>query len=484
MRGEGPRLITKPVSRTPVLVVGAGPTGAVLALELARHGVPSLVVERASRPPRHPELNLVGAHTLDLLRRLGVAERILADGLDPGGHDTAVWSRSIGRRPVVTAPLPPPDQQRSDEPRVLVTGTDLVTRLRDAARAHPLIDLREGWIFTDLRLEADGAVATLLDGHTRTRHTVTAEHLAGCDGARSTVRRCLGVPLDEALTAAHYYTISFRSEHLAQRFPQPATLIADGISLTRCSGPGMWLGHLPLDRADADTADPIALLHSKLPAALGASQILEVSQWHDPLGVARTYRRGSAYLAGQSAHALHPPSITVDTCLGDAVDLGWKLAAAVHRWGGPALLDSYEQERRPLAVRDRKLISRGLATQRRFGRLVAAGASRERLAGVLREQPRDPGVRQPPLPADRLGPQFTLVDLTGSGQGRSLVDSAHRRGVPMTHLALDDAALRDRWPARLLLVRPDQLVAWQWGGEVSDWDVVLDRVTGRPPRIT
>ncbi|BCJ41104.1 FAD-dependent oxidoreductase [Actinoplanes ianthinogenes] len=471
-----------PTPRTPVLVVGAGPTGAVLALELARHGVPSLVVERASRPPRHPELNLVGGHTLDLLRRLGVAEALLAAGLDPDGHDTTVWSRSIGRRPVATAP----DRPRPDDPRVLVTGTDLAVRLRDAARAHPLIDLREGWIFTDLRLEGGGAVATLLDGHTGTRHSVPADHLAGCDGAQSTVRRCLGVPMDETLTTAHYYTIQFRSDHLARRFPQPATLVADGISLTRCSGPGMWLGHLPLDRGDAETADPIALLHSKLPAALAASQILEVSQWPDPLGVARTYRQGAAYLAGQAAHTLHPPSVAADTCLGDAVDLGWKLAATLGRWAGPALLDSYEQDRRPHAVRDRRLLSRELATRRRFGRLAAAGASRERLAGVLlRDQLRNAGSGAPPrLPTDRLGPQFTLVDVTGSGRGRSLVDTARARGIPMTYLAADDAPLRDRVPGRLLLVRPDQLVAWQSAGDASDWDSVLDRVTGCPPRIT
>ncbi|WIM94366.1 FAD-dependent monooxygenase [Actinoplanes oblitus] len=479
-------MISTTVSRTPVLVVGAGPTGAVLALELARHGVPSLVVERASRPPHHPELNLVGGHTLDLLRRLGVAERILAAGLDPDGHDTAVWSRSIGRRPVATAPLPPPDRPGADGPGVLVTGTDLVVRLREAARAHPLVDLREGWIFTDLRPVTGGAVATLLDGHTGIRHTVAADHLAGCDGARSTVRRCLSVPMDETLTSGHYYTIQFRSEHLARRFPRPATLIADGIALTRCSGPGMWLGHLPLDDPDAETADPIALLHSKLPDALAASQILEVTQWPDPLGVARTYRRGAAYLAGQAAHTLHPPSITVDTCLGDAADLGWKIAATVHRWAGPGLLDSYERDRRPHAVRDRGLLSRELATRRRFGRLAAAGASRERLAGVLRrDELRHAGAGTPPrLPTDWLGPQFTLVDATESGSGRALVATARTRGIPMTHLAVADAPPRNRWPDRLVLIRPDQLVAWQSAGETADWDGVLDRVTGRPPRIT
>jgi 2-polyprenyl-6-methoxyphenol hydroxylase-like FAD-dependent oxidoreductase len=212
-----------PHFRTRVLVVGAGQSGCVLALELARHGVPSVVLERASRPPRRAELTL----------------------------------------------------------------------LRAAVHDHPLIDLREGWTFTGLRLEPDRTVATVIDRGTRARHVFEAEYLAGCDGGPSTVRRCLDVPLEDAL---------------------------------------------PVD----------------------VSRILDVPPWDGALGIARHYRRGPAFLVGESAHRFHPPSRSTALCLGDAADLGKKLAAVLTGGGVPGLLDSYEQERRPLAVLEREALVRDI----------------------------------------------------------------------------------------------------------------------------
>jgi hypothetical protein len=265
-----------------------------------------------------------------------------------------------------------------------------------------------------------------------------------------------------------------------------------------------------------------------------------MTQWDDGLGVATAYRRGAAYLAGEAAHRFAPPGANVDTCIGDAVDLGWKLAAAINGWGGPALLSSYQSERRERALLDRELLSRALETRRRFRRLAAAGASREFLADVLSQEPPQvdtsgtglasgpaaspvvwrapgdcplgstsgrggpldstsgrgsrqrstaattlPGARPPAvrLPDgdqlfDRLGPQFTLVDLTDEATGTPLVASARARGIPMTHLRVTDAAVRSSWDSRLVLVRPDQHVAWRTDGTPSDWDVVLDVVTG------
>ncbi len=520
-----------PELRTPVLVVGAGPAGCVLALELAHHGVPSMVVERTSRPPRHPELNLVSGRGMELLRRLGLAERLRAVGIDPDSPPSVVWSRAIDQPPVLVTPVPSANELRRRyardtngsapvEPYVLLSGSDLATRLREVVRDHQLIDLREGWTFTDLRLEPGRTVATVVDGSARTRHLIEAEYLAGCDGAQSTVRRCLGVPLEDAITPAHHCTVYFRSESLAHPFPAPSTIIADGMALTRRGGSDLWIGHLPLDRGDTAVTDPVALLQRRLGISVEISQIEGVTQWDEALGIARNYQRGTAYLVGQSAHRFHPPSDTVDTCLGDAVDLGWKLAAALRRWGGPGLLGSYEGERRQRAVLEREMLSRSLEARYRFGRLVASGASRDDLADVLRDEPpqmdpagiapsgeyatssvvwRDnpappvattrPGARLPAVRLtggrqlfDLLGPQFTLLDLTERQDGRCLVEVARRRKIPMTHLSLTDAALRADWQSRLLLVRPDQHVAWRANEPPSDWDGVLDVVTGHRPQ--
>jgi 2-polyprenyl-6-methoxyphenol hydroxylase-like FAD-dependent oxidoreductase len=515
-----------PVRRTPVLVVGAGVAGSVLALELAHHDVPSIVVERSSGRPRHPDPTLVTGRGMELLRRLGLATAIREHGLDPDTPADVVWSGALDQPPILVSRIPSANQLRGEyvndgaapiEPYLVVPGAELAGRLRDAARSHPLVDLRQGWTFTDLRLEPDGAVATVLEAGTGVRHVIEADHLAGCDGAQSTVRRCLDVPMEQLAAPAHHYTVYFESADLGCRSGRPSTIIAERITLSRPHDRDVWVAHLRLGPDEATVTDAAALLHDLLGVGREAPRVLGVTQWDDALGVATAYRRGAAYLAGESAHRFDPPGGTVDTCIGDAVDLGWKLAAAINGWGGPALLASYEAERRRRALLDRELLARAFETRRRFSRLAAAGASREFLADVLRQEAPQvetagtgpagahlssavvwretgdrttgattrPGARPPAvrLPGgeqlfDRLGPQFTLVDLTADATGKPLVDAARSRGVPMTHLPVADAAARAGWRGGLVLVRPDQHIAWRADDAPADWDLVLDVVTG------
>jgi 2-polyprenyl-6-methoxyphenol hydroxylase-like FAD-dependent oxidoreductase len=512
------------VRRTPVLVVGAGVAGSVLALELAHHDVPSIVVERSSGPQRHPELNLVTGRGMELLRRLGLTAEIRKHGLDPDSPADVAWSGALDQPPILVSRVPSVNQLRREyatvndgaspiEPYLLLPGAELTGLLRDAARAHPLVDLRQGWTFTDLRLEPDGTVATVLEAGTGVRHVIEANYLAGCDGAQSTVRRCLGVSMEQLGSPALHYTVCFRSTELDCRSDRPSTIIAEGITLSRRHDRDFWIGHLPLGPDEATVTDAATLLHDRLGIGLEAPHVLGVAQWDDALGVATAYRRGAAYLAGESAHRFDPPGGSVDTCIGDAVDLGWKLAAAVNGWGGPTLLSSYEGERRQRALLDRELLARTFEARRRFSRLAAAGASREFLADVLRQEAPQvettgtgpaggyvtspvvwresgngatrPGTRPPAvrLPGgeqlfDRLGPQFTLVDLTDDAAGAPLVTSARSRGIPMTHLSVADAVARASWRSRLVLVRPDQHIAWRGDGTPYDWDAVLDVVTG------
>jgi 2-polyprenyl-6-methoxyphenol hydroxylase-like FAD-dependent oxidoreductase len=521
-----------PALRTSVLVVGCGVAGSVLALELAHHGVASIVVERASRPPRHPDLNLVPGRSMELLRRLGLTGDIRKYDPDPDRGADVVWSQGLDQLPVLVSQVTSVNQLRRRyasvrdgsapvEPYALVSGAELASGLRDAVRAHPMVDLREGWTFTDLRLEQDGTIATVLEAGTGVRHVIEANYLAGCDGAHSTVRRCLGVSLQDLAAGSHHCTVYFRSSELAHRLGRPSTVITDGITLQRGRDGDLWIGHLPLTPGEPTVTDAARLLHDRLRIRLESPQILGMAQWDDSLGVATEYRRGTAYLVGESAHRFAPPGATVDTCIGDAVDLGWKLAAALNGWGGPALLSSYEGERRRRALLDRELLARTFETRRRFCRLAAAGASREFLADVLRQEApqmetsgadlagghpgspviwqeagdrcdgatagttlpgnRPPAVRLPDGDQlfDRLGPQFTLVDLSDDGSGTPLVASARARGIPMAHLTVPDAAVRAVWASRLVLVRPDQHIAWRTDDPPADWGLVLDVVTGQ-----
>ncbi|WP_432839176.1 FAD-dependent monooxygenase [Dactylosporangium sp. CA-092794] len=503
--------MTTPTLRTQVLVVGAGPTGAILALELAHHGVPCLVVERAVTPPRHPGLDRLSAQAMDLLRRLGLADLIRKYATDPGEPAGVEWRTRLDDDPVLVAPRP-----AAGEPDTCIAAADLSRRLRDELRGHPLIELREGWTFTGLRIEADGAVASLLDIHGGTRHTVTARHLVGCDGGQSTVRRCLEVPMENLGHPAAHCSVFFRSAD--PRLPAGdrarATVVIGGVTtVTRGDGDG-WVAHLPVRAEEPMGTDPVAMLRGRLGSGLDVLEVLGVAQWDDALAVAAAYRRGPVFLAGEAAHPFHPSGELADTSLADAVDLGWKLAAEINGWAGPALLDSYETERRPGALIDRELLARGLETRRRFARLNTAGAAPELLAGLLRQEGHRadavglparhatsavvwhagaparaavrPGVRAPDVRldggtalADRFGPQLTLVDLTSDAAGAALAAAALGRGIPVAHLPVPDPAVRAAWDTPLALIRPDRHVAWCAAAAPHNWHAVLDLVSGQ-----
>ena len=497
--------------RTPVLLAGAGVCGALTALELAHHGIPNLVVERAGRPSRLPDLLLISGRSMELLRRLGLAAAVRAQGLGPDRPADIVWSRGLDRPPVLVWRLPSVTELRlayaaiADgsapvEPYLLISGAVLTGRLRRALEENPLVDLRTGWTLTEARAEPDGVVATVIDAGSGTRHLVEASYLAGCDGAESTVRRCAGLAMEALGPPAPHVTIYFRSAPIAGRSARPSALITGGGSLVSGHDGDMCVAHLPVDPDDqVAAADPAGLLQQRLGVPAEQPHIVAVVQRDGTAAVAREYRRGRIFLAGRAAHQSEPPGDDVDTCIGDAVALGWRLAAAVHGWAGDHLLAGYQAERRRSALVDRELARRALQTRRRFQRMVTAGASQEVLVDVLRQEPPPvdpagtgpagtavtPGFRSPAFRLsgggqffDRLGPQFTLVDLTQDGDGWPLMTAARARGIPVRHLPMAGDAMPASWSGQLVLIRPDQEVAWRADGPPSDCDEVLDEVTG------
>jgi len=510
-------------------VVGAGAVGAILALELAHHKVTSIVVERAVTGPHHPSLDFLAGRSMELLRRLGLTELIREHGVTTDHPTGLQWSQGLDEPPILVSPGDSVRAASEDggapvESHQRVSGAQLAKQLRDAVRRHPLIDLREGWTFTGLRVEPEGAVAELVDAATGDRHFVEARHVAGCDGAHSTVRRCLEVPMEQLAAPARHCSVYFRSEDLTRRFARRglSTVIVGGVALVSRGDNDTWVGHLGLAPDQSITTDPVAVLRAMLGVGLDPTEVLGVTQWDDSLAVAATYQRGPAYLVGEAAHRFHPVTDSADISVGDAIDLGWKLAAVINGWGGPGLLASYELERRPRALIDREILARALETRRRFSRLAKAGATRELLAEVLRQEPHQigtggprvgdriassviwtddrpqcppadgakhsiaPGGRAPAVRMtdgsqllDRLGVELTLVDLSDDGAGRPLVDAALKRKIPVDHLPTADPAVRARWGYPLVLVRPDQHVAWRAGAAPDDWHNVLDLVTGR-----
>lgn len=520
-----------------VLVVGAGPVGAVLALELARHNVRSTMVERSPAAAHQPKLEYLSGRSMELLRRLDLADKIRACGVSAEHSTDFLWTSGFDQPPVIVWHHPSVNHVRMRyatvndgsapvEPYQRVPGSLLEELTREAVRNHPLIDLREGWTCVDLRLEPTGVVATVVDGGTGERHTVQACYLAACDGVDSTVRRCLEVPLDEIGPRTQYCSVSFQStDRTLRRFgPATVTIGARGATLVSCDEVDTWTGSVPVPAEEPLTVDPLGLFQDQLGATFSVDRVIGVGQWEGALAVATKYRRGSAFLVGDAAHQFYPyAGHGANTGIGDAVDLGWKLAAVVNGWGGPQLLASYEAERRPVALFNRELSAGLHDVYRRFARLCAVGMPREHIAGVLEQEVHQiddlgvhfgqrytgspviwhesgeapswhwrrivpttwPGGRAPAVRLadggqlfDRFGTGLTLVDLSGRGIGAPLVAEAVGRRIPMTHLPVDDPAVRACWERDLVLVRPDQHVAWRGNDAPTDWGAVLDRVVG------
>lgn len=519
---------------TDVLIVGAGPVGSVLALELARHDVASMVVERSAAAPLFPKMDYLNGRTMELLRRLGLAERVRDRCVDPALPGNFVWTTGPADEPISVWYGPSPaakaararavnDGSAPLESHQRIPGNVLEETLREAVRAHPLVDLREGLTCTGVDEDT-----VLLADESGARHAVRARYVVGCDGAGSVVRRAAGIDMPAAAPTTQRCSIYFRSADPRLRAHGRAfvTSTTTGVTLVSRDERDLWTASFQVDTEASEVDDPAGVLAGKLGFALEVDEVLCVSGWQGALAVADRYRAGPVFLAGDAAHRYYPfGGHGANTGIADAVDLGWKLAARLRGWGGESLVDSYEAERRPVAVFNREMCANLLEVARRFAALAAAGASRAQLAGFLGEESGQiantgihfgyryarspvvahedgpepawrmheivpttwPGGRAPSVRLadgtslfDRLGPAFTLVDFAGAGEVAA--KEAVRHGVPVTYLPVDDPAARAVWERDLVLVRPDQHVAWRGDAVPDDWLGVVDLVSGRDPR--
>jgi len=528
---------------TPVLVVGAGPVGSVLALELARHGTPSIVLERSAGPPKFPKMDYVNGRSMEFLDRLGLSGEIRARGVASDQPANFVFTRDASEPPITIWRYPSVADVAASNARITdgtapaqayqrVQGSLLEEVLRAAASSHPLVDLREGCRFTGYSQTGSGVIVSATANGTGAAQSITARYLVACDGAASAVRTGTGIPVSAAGQPTRHCSLYFTSADPVLRRHGPAflTVTAKGLNLVSRDGARTWTASF-LVRDDQPIEDPVAVMWYRFGLEFAVDELLDVSYWQGALRVAAAYRAGPVFLAGDAAHQFYPVGgHGANTGIADAVDLGWKLAAVVSGWAGPGLLDSYEAERRPVALFNREMCANLMEAWRRFAQLSAIGADREQLAGFLDQEAyqldnvgihfgyrysdspavcpvrEDAGDTPPPWHWDEvtpvpwpggrvpsvtlggaslyglLGTGFTLVDLSAAGAGDTFAKEAAARGVPLIQIGCDDAAVRSAWACDLVLVRPDQHVAWRGTGVPSDVGAVLDRVCGHGAR--
>lgn len=546
---------------TPVLIVGAGPVGTTLAMDLARLGVEATVVERRRGIPPNPKCNTTNARSMEFLRRLGCADAVRDAGL-PADHSTDVvyltrltgvelarYERSTpadvraGTQHGVAADWPTP------EPQHFLSQIFLEPVLRQTATDRWGVQVREGWELTDVDQDDDGVTATVRDVDTGEEQTIRARYLVGTDGAASTVRKAIGARLDGIPRLNDMCSTYFRSRRVTELAAvAPGWMlrfVAGGAILVAIDGEDGWLIHVNVpDGEDPATWDPEAAMFD----AIGEPfeyEVLDQSRWTPRAMVCDRWRDRRVLLAGDAAHLWVPMGgFGMNAGIADATALSWRLVAALDGWGGDALLDSYRAERAPIgeaiagqavtwAINTGIHLAGGVA---RAEALEAAGpegdATRAEVGEVLRRDTLSefecpgfqlgyvyegspvvvaddlsapaatavetftatswPGSRLPHVALadgtpvfDRLGPGFTLLRVgIDAPAGAALVDAALTAGVPLEVVALDDAdadAVGSTWDdVTLLLVRPDQHVAWRARTDPTPdaATAVIGRVTG------
>jgi len=517
-----------------VIVAGAGPVGLTLAIDLGRRGVRCLLIERSPTTLPYPKMDRSNARTMEFYRRIGIADRVRALGYPADNPMDVFLATRLSDPPIAVLKYPAVAERRRQiaespngafllEPYQLVSQNKLEPLLKEVAEATPNVTVRYGCGLEDFAQDDDGVTvrACTVSGE---REELRASYLVGCDGGTSTVRKKAGIRLEGRGRIRALVQVIFRSDELYRKIvtgqgrhynfvdANGSTLIAQG-----CRTEFTLHTSLP---ADTDFRPVIQDLIG-FPCDF---EITHVVPWHHNLLLAERYRDRRVFLAGDAIHLVMPTGgLGMNTGVGDAFDLAWKLAGTVHGWGGPGLLDGYERERRPIGRRnvdaagwaaDGVPIWRALVTPEVYRDTPAGAALRARVAASFdvehrrmhgmvgveagysyagspliadhpgaeaewetsRYEPKAlPGARIPHMwladglaLQDILGDDFTLLDLRGDADTSALEAAFQARSAPLSVIHRDEKRVRDVYGASVFLLRPDLHIVWRGDGAPPD----------------
>lgn len=351
-----------------VLIVGAGPTGLMLANQLVRRGLRVQIIDRHSGPAQQSRAMAVQARTLEIYAKLGIADQALA--LGQTGTGANLWAEG---RWTARVPLGDIGRDMSPFPYVLILGQDDNEGIMGKHLHDQGIDVQWNTELLKFEQKPDTVTATLKSADGTTRQ-VSAAYMAGCDGARSAVREQSGI----SFPGAPYEHVFFVADTVATGPMRPGELNIylwrDGFHLLfPMRGQDHWrvVGILPQqlrEREQLTFDEVVPAVRKEAGAELDFQRCSWFSTYRIHHRCAEKFRDRRAFLLGDAAH-IHSPAggQGMNTGLQDAYNLGWKLALVLQGRAKPELLDTYEQERQPVAQR---LLA---TTDRLFRMLVSDG---------------------------------------------------------------------------------------------------------------
>lgn len=523
----------------PVVIIGGGPVGLALARELDFHGIDSMVIEpRETVSHSRPRAKTTSARTMELFRRWGLAKVIReraplsVDWSSDIVFCTSVTGREISRfhgtlgLDLIGSDLTAEAGQQITQPLV-----EEILRESDAAASH--ITLRLGWRAVTIGTTEHGfSPEVTIENDAGEQQTIGAQFLVGADGPRSLVRHAIGAEYEGAPAGRPNLNIVFRSRELRGLIPHGPALhywvlnhVAPGVI-----GPldleDLWWA-ISTGRPEDDSGhDPVAIIRALAGHDIDV-EIVETDPWQARSLISNSYGRGQTFLVGDAAHQ-NPPwgGHGFNTGIGDAVNLGWKLAAVLNGWAPPELLDSYESERRAIseltirvAAQNTNTLPSDFNVPELLGSDEEFRTARDQVHARVQDAKRfeffcmglvlgygytmdaanqttdmtdylpiaAPGNRLPHSWVeqglsiyDLLGREFTII---GSASAASALSAAcATRGVPVKVLADPRVDAEELFGAAVVLVRPDQHIAWL-GDAPTDADAAIildDALTGFP----
>ena len=514
-----------------VIVVGAGPVGLALAINLGRAGIKTILLERNPEPQFLPKMERCNARSMEMFRRIGLSKKIRDAGLREDCPMDVFIVEDLTKPALLEEKHPSiqtfqgkikecKDLSMPLEPYQLISQYTLEPLLKAEADALQSVEVLFGHEFMEFSQSDDGVSVRFKDSDGQSK-TLTAAYLVGCDGGSSPIRKQLGIKLRGEGGILELQQALFYCEELFERLPHG-------------SGPGQGRHY---HRADAEHTFLIMQdstkhwsLHATVPDAEAMKrkfeeivgfpvnyELLSCAPWRQNLLLADRYREGRVFLAGDSVHLVIPTGgLGMNTGVGDAFDLAWKLIGTLKGWGGPELLDSYEIERRQVGDRNvgasryanvgrqkwrsiatdeifsgteageslkRKLIQVADSEQRKGNRMIGAELGYryvdspciDNIPGGPEHRVGEynpnvwPGSRLPhcwlddgSALQDQLPETYILLSLGNKSLDTSKLRQSYEKiGAPVAEVRIESNRLRDLYGFDLLVLRPDMHVAWR-----------------------
>lgn len=533
---------------TEVLVVGAGPVGLTLAIDLGKRGIKCTLIESKDAPQFLPKMERANARTMEMYRRIGLADGIRKAGLRGDCPMDVFVVTKLNEPPLLRLNYPSVDESQAEcratndgsgslESYQLISQYSLEPYLKAIAETLPTVTVRYGCELVDFKQEGERVHAVIKSS--QGVEEIRAQYMVGCDGGVSFVRRTLGIKLKGEGGLLELRQALFRCDELFGLLPVG-------------NGPGRGRHYHVADDKATFLIMQDSTVHWTLHSVVGSDEemkqqfektvgfpvkyeMLACAPWKQNLLLADRYREGRVFLAGDAVHLVIPTGgLGMNTGVGDAFDLSWKLAATLGGWGGDKLLDSYEQERRQIGERNIGASRYASLGRRKWRSMYRTNINdntpegrqnRENLARVADVEQRKtnemigaemgyryvdspivmnipggpehlfreyvpttwPGARLPHvwlndgtavqdhIPLD----SFTLLKLGGTSENTTALENALRaKGTRVAVLEIPDRVAREIYGFDLILLRPDMHVAWRGQKLTEDAEVIAAVVTG------